>query len=85
MLLLNELDHSPGAYDAARAAIGEWLSTLSPSPGIRTIGISDHVENVGGFGAGPGNVERNEYRCPCGYGTIVEEHDNILGFRDHSH
>lgn len=30
-----------------------------------------------------GNMERYTYKCPCGKGTIVEEHDNIPGFRDH--
>ncbi|GAA1109181.1 hypothetical protein [Arthrobacter flavus] len=83
VLLLNEIPHSPQAYDAAREVIGAWLGTLSPSPGIRTIEISDHTEEVGGFGAGAGTVERIEYRCPCGDGLIVEEHDNIPGFREH--
>jgi hypothetical protein len=85
VLLLNELSHSSGAWDAAREVIGEWLSTMSPSPGIRTIRTSGQVEEVGGYGAGPGNMERREYRCPCGDGRIVEEHDNIPGFREHSH
>lgn len=30
-----------------------------------------------------GDTERYTYQCPCGKGTIVEEHDNIPGFRDH--
>jgi hypothetical protein len=32
---------------------------------------------------GSGDTERYEYECPCGNGIIVEEHDNIPGFRDH--
>ena len=36
-----------------------------------------------GYGAGDGDIERLEYECPCGKGTIIEEHDNIPGFRDH--
>jgi hypothetical protein len=28
-------------------------------------------------------VERYEYHCPCGDGRIIEEHDNVPGFRDH--
>jgi hypothetical protein len=28
-------------------------------------------------------VERYEYLCPCGDGEIIEEHDNVLGFREH--
>lgn len=29
------------------------------------------------------DTERYEYLCPCGNGRIIEEHDNIPGFRDH--
>ena len=37
-----------------------------------------------GYGAGPGDVERYEYECMCGEGSIIEQHDNIPGFRDHT-
>ncbi len=36
-----------------------------------------------GYGAGEGTTEYYEYKCPCGNGTIIEEHDNIPGFREH--
>ena len=36
-----------------------------------------------GYGAGSGDIERYEYECPCGKGRIIEEHDNIPGFREH--
>lgn len=36
-----------------------------------------------GYGAGDGTTELYEYECPCGNGKIIEEHDNIPGFRDH--
>ena len=36
------------------------------------------------YGAGAGDTEYYEYECPCGKGTIIEEHDNIPGFRNHS-
>ena len=36
-----------------------------------------------GYGAGSGDTERIEYKCPCGRGKIIEEHDNIPGFREH--
>lgn len=36
-----------------------------------------------GYGAGSGDTERYEYECPCGKGKIIEEHDNLPGFRDH--
>ena len=36
-----------------------------------------------GYGAGDGDIEHKEYKCPCGNGKIIEEHDNIPGFREH--
>lgn len=45
------------------------------------IGSGQH-ESVG-YGAGTGDTERYEYKCPCGKGKIIEEHDNIPGFREH--
>lgn len=51
---------------------------------MRTKLIYSNVEDHEGFGAGSGDTERYEYECPCGKGKIIEEHDNIPGFRDHS-
>ena len=51
--------------------------------GMRTKRISSSEENHPGYGAGSGDTERYKYLCPCGKGIIVEEHDNIPGFRDH--
>lgn len=34
-----------------------------------------------GYGAGAGSVERSESPCPCGKGLVVEERDDIPGFR----
>ena len=50
---------------------------------MRTELIYSSEENHPGYGAGDGDTERYEYKCPCGKGKIVEEHDNIPGFRDH--
>lgn len=83
LVLLGEIQRSPEAYDDARSAIREWLDTLSPSPGIRTRRVSRHSEDSDGYGAGGGSVERLTFQCPCGDGLIVEEHDNIPGFREH--
>lgn len=52
--------------------------------GIRTEPITTSASDHNGFGAGSGTTERYAFRCPCGEGQIVEEHDNIPGFRDHS-
>lgn len=45
--------------------------------------IYSSSENHPGYGAGSGDTERYEYECPCGKGKILEEHDNIPGFREH--
>ncbi len=50
---------------------------------MRTKLISSTKEGHAGYGAGSGDTERYEYLCPCEKGIIVEEHDNIPGFRDH--
>ena len=50
---------------------------------MRTKLIYSSEENHLGYGAGEGDMERYEYECPCGKGKIIEEHDNIPGFRDH--
>ena len=50
---------------------------------MRTKLIESSREYSLGYGAGSGDTERYEYECPCGKGRIIEEHDNIPGFRDH--
>lgn len=35
-----------------------------------------------GYGAGSGSVIQEEYKCPCGKGTVIYEKDDIPGFRD---
>lgn len=67
------------------------LSKLSPGEGtspqtatnIRAELLSSSSQDVNIFGTGPGTMERFECRCPCGAGTVIEEHDNIPGFREH--
>ena len=50
---------------------------------MRTKKIYSNRENHPGYGAGEGDTERYEYLCPCGKGRVIEEHDNIPGFREH--
>ncbi|OON91468.1 MAG: hypothetical protein ATN33_01080 [Epulopiscium sp. Nele67-Bin001] len=50
---------------------------------MRTERINAVVKNHQGYGAGEGDTEEYEYYCPCGKGKIIEEHDNIPGFREH--
>lgn len=45
--------------------------------------IKKIVNEHEGYGAGSGDTEYYEYECPCGKGVIIEEHDNIPGFREH--
>lgn len=51
---------------------------------MKTKLIYSNQEEHSGYGAGSGDTERYEYECACGKGKIIEEHDNIPGFRDHS-
>jgi hypothetical protein len=83
LTILYEVSPSLAAYDAAVTAIAEWLNASPTSTPIRTEPISGESHDVDGFGAGAGDVERYQYRCPCGDGEIIEEHDNIPGFREH--
>lgn len=46
----------------------------------KRIKCEQHLE----YSAGVGDTEYYEYECPCGKGAIIEEHDNIPGFRNHS-
>ncbi|MCI6006713.1 MAG: hypothetical protein MRZ25_00415 [Ruminococcus sp.] len=50
---------------------------------MRTKLVYSSIEDSLGYGVGSGDTERYEYECPCGSGKVVEEHDNIPGFRDH--
>lgn len=43
-----------------------------------------HSEWHQGWGAGEGTVDREEYICPCGKGSVYYEKDNIPGFRSKS-
>lgn len=51
---------------------------------MRTKLIKSYSQYSPGYGAGDGDIERFEYECPCGAGKVIEEHDNIPGFRDHN-
>jgi hypothetical protein len=51
---------------------------------MRTELIDKGFETGVGYGPNRGDTEKYIYKCPCGRGRIVEEHDNVPGFRDHS-
>ena len=50
---------------------------------MRTKLVYQKTDLHSGYGAGEGTTEYYEYECPCGKGKIVEEYDNIPGFREH--
>jgi ribosomal protein S27AE len=85
--ILGELSASSGAFESAVEAITEWARIAPPElrgdVSIRTEQVTSNEEDAPGWGAGAGTIERHEYLCPCGRGFIVEEHDNIPGFREH--
>lgn len=83
LAIFHVVSHSPEAYDSVVSTIAEWMSTVSPSAPVRTQPIGGGVHDHQGWGSGAGTVERYEYMCPCGDGTIIEEHENIPGFREH--
>lgn len=91
LVILEGLPHSPETYDAAGRAIHQWLlssgggaaAEADETRGVRTVQVGGTTSDSDGFGAGSGTVERYEYRCMCSGGRIVEERDNIPGFRDH--
>ncbi|MGP5700707.1 hypothetical protein ACTXPA_17540 [Glutamicibacter arilaitensis] len=79
------ISHSPEAYDSMVETISEWYESSPNSEPIRTPAIGNTSGAHAGYGAGAGSIELLEFRCPCGDGRIVEEHDHIPGFREHSH
>lgn len=83
LAIFHEVSRTPDAYDAVVAAIAEWMRTDPSSAPIRTKRIAEDAHDQQGWGAGSGTVERLHYMCPCGDARIIEEHDNIPGFRDH--
>ncbi|PRY57153.1 hypothetical protein BCF74_11675 [Knoellia remsis] len=83
LAIFHEISHSTGAYEAVVTSIAEWMRTEPAPAPIRTEPIDGAAHDHGGWGAGAGTVERYEFMCPCGDGRIIEEHDNIPGFREH--
>ncbi|MHB1063008.1 MAG: hypothetical protein ACYC1Z_00665 [Georgenia sp.] len=83
LAIFHEISHSAEAYDTVVIAIAEWMKAEPSSAPIRTKRVRRDVNDHEGWGAGAGTVERYEYLCPCGDGAIIEEHDNIPGFREH--
>lgn len=81
--LFHSLPHDPGAYDAVVEAITEWMRDHPDAELIRTSRDNAARYEHDGWGAGAGATERYTYRCPCGDGRIIEEHEDTPGFRDH--
>lgn len=50
---------------------------------MRTKIICSRINEMSGYGAGSGDEEVYEYECLCKKGKIIEEHQNVPGFREH--
>jgi hypothetical protein len=83
LVILQGVPRSDDAYNAAVRLIADWLKTSPLAKPVRTEQIDADTADHEGWDAGAGTIERYEFRCPCGFGQIVEEHDNIPGFREH--
>ena len=83
--ILAGVSHTPEAYESMVEAISEWYEASPDSEPLRTPLVENTSGSHAGYGAGPGSIERLEFRCPCWDGRIVEEHENIPGFREHNH
>ncbi len=83
LTILHRVGADERVFDAARNAVLDWARTSPLSTGIRTELLDYEKSDHDGWGAGAGDTERYEYLCPCGAGKIVEEHENIPGFREH--
>ncbi|WP_211308960.1 hypothetical protein [Citricoccus muralis] len=83
LAIFHEIPHSPEAYDSVVSAIAEWMTTVPSAVPVRTEQTGGDAHGHEGWGAGAGTVARYEYLCPCGDGRIIEEHDNVPGFREH--
>ncbi|MFB4353219.1 hypothetical protein RAC69_08730 [Microbacterium sp. LS_15] len=83
LTILHRVGADDDFFDMAREAILDWARSSSLSNGIRTELVDRDRSDHGGWGAGGGDVERYEFLCPCGKGKILEEHDNVPGFREH--
>ena len=81
--ILQGLRADEAIVEAGREAIIDWARTAPESTGIRTELISSSSADHDGWGAGAGDTERYAFRCPCGQGSIAEEHENTPGFREH--
>lgn len=87
MDILREVRAASEFFHGAADAITEWAAAAPPAlrgdMSLRTERVSSSEENSEGWGAGAGTIERHEFLCPCTRGLIVEDHDNIPGFREH--
>lgn len=84
LAILDELSVVGEFRAVAGRTVASWLQSNTDETTLRTERTDHHASDHGGWGAGSGTTARTEYACPCGQGRIVEERDDIPGFRDHS-
>lgn len=81
--ILHALGTDTRTFGIARGLELEWGARSGTKKGIRTERVHEAHSEHDGWGAGDGDIEKYEYLCPCENGRILEEHDNIPGFREH--
>ena len=76
-------------FISKNGGIGVKLITLLHNHGYRKFIIKDYIQAIAYLNEVIYMMLMKYYKihdnelCPCGSGKVVEEHDNIPGFRDH--
>ncbi|MDN3311775.1 hypothetical protein QWJ90_12630 [Microbacterium oryzae] len=84
LAILDELGVDGEVRVIAGRTVAAWMRSNTDETTLRPERTDHLASDHEGWGAGSGTTSRTEYACPCGQGRIVEEHDDIPGFRDHS-
>lgn len=50
---------------------------------MKRLEVLSVCENEQNYGAGWGVEQTITYKCPCGKGEVVEDNDQVPGFRSH--
>lgn len=43
--------------------------------------LDRNVDKIKGYHVGYGEIINEEYKCPCGKGTVVYEDDDLIGYK----
>lgn len=84
LAILDELGVDGEVRVVAGRTVAAWMRSNTDEQTLHPERTDHLASDHEGWGAGSGTTSRTEYDCPCGQGRIVEERDDIPGFRDHS-